>query len=147
MLLMAHPRANSLARVKAWLDRLADDRLTVFFIIAARRGNRPLGYVQLTHMDLVHGTADLGICLDETSRGKGYAAEALQLLEDYVRDVFNLRKIVLRVLASNAPAIAFYKKARYRQVGVHKQHFYQARAFHDVLVMEKMLARSSAGRK
>jgi RimJ/RimL family protein N-acetyltransferase len=114
----------------------------VFFVIASVKDQRPLGYLQLANMDFVHGTADLGICVDEAARGTGCAAEALLLLEEYARDVFNLRKIILRVLASNSRAIAFYRKARYQKVGLHRRHFYQRQVYYDVLIMEKFLARS-----
>ncbi len=147
VLLMAQPRANSLRRVKEWVARLIDNPHSIFLVIAARHGNRPLGYVQLTNMDFLHGTAELGICLNETACGRGYAAEALQLLEDYVHDVFNIRKIILRVLASNIRAIGFYKKARYRKVGMHQRHFYHARIFHDVLIMEKFLTQPRVAKK
>ena len=139
MLLMAQPRANSLPRVREWVARIGGDERSLFFIVAARPRARPLGYIQLTHLDPVHGTAELGICLAEAAQGRGHGREALSLLENYARDVFNLRKIVLRVFAEHAPAAAFYRKAGYKKVGVHQQHFYQSGAYHDVLVMEKFL--------
>ena len=146
MLLLAQPRANSLARVQEWVSKMAGDPQCVFFVIGSvQKKFSAIGYIQLTHLDPVHGTADLGICLAESARGKGHAAEALRLLEQYSRDVFNLRKILLRVLASNERAIALYKKVRYRKVGVLRQHFYQQGAFHDVLIMEKILPRHTAG--
>ncbi len=147
MLLLTQPRANSLARVKEWLAKTANDPQSVFFVIGRVKDNlSPVGYVQLTHMDFVHGTAELGICLDEAARGQGHAAEALRLLEQYGHDVFNIRKILLRVMASNQRAIALYKKARFRKVGLLRQHFYQRGTFHDVLIMEKIFSQEIGGR-
>lgn len=140
MQLMAQPRPNPLPRVRGWLARFAANPDAVLLLIAAARGGRPLGFVQLAALDPLHGTADLGICLAEAARGRGHAAEALQLLENYASDVFHLRKLLLRVLAENTRAIALYHAAGYRTVGVLQRHFYQRQAFKDVVLMEKFLA-------
>ncbi len=144
MLLLTQPRANSLARVKEWLAKTTNDPQSVFFVIGSvKDAMAPVGYVQLTNMDFVHGTAELGICLDEAARGQGHASVALRLLEQYGHDVFNIRKIILRVMASNERAIALYTRACFRQVGLLRQHFYQRGTFHDVLIMEKIFLQES----
>lgn len=137
-LLLALPRANSVRRVSEWVHGMLSDKHSVFFIVATRSG-APAGFVQVRNMDFVHRTGDLGIYVSPAARGRGVAAEALQLLEAYVVDTFDLRKMVLRVLAANKRAIAFYRRSGYSLVGTHRQHFYQAREFHDVAVMEKLL--------
>lgn len=139
MMLMAQPRPNPVSRVQGWLDMFAASPDAILLIVAAARGGRPLGFVQLAGLDLLHGTADLGICLVATARGKGHAAEALQLVESYAVEVFHLRKILLRVLAENTRAITLYRQVGYREVGVLQAHFYQQRAYKDVILMEKFV--------
>jgi diamine N-acetyltransferase len=139
MLLMALPRANSLTRVDEWLARLTNDPASLFFVVADKETDRAVGYIQLTKMDFVHGHGELGICLAEENRGRGYAADALALLERHARNVFNIRKFVLYSLTSNKRAIGLYKKTGYQTVGTLKEHFYQDGAFRDVLIMEKHL--------
>lgn len=140
-LLMALPRANSTPRVREWLNRMSNDDRTLFFVIADS-DDRAAGYLQLTDMDSLHGTAQLGICLSRESRGRGLAVEALGLLERFAHDTFAIRKIILQVLVSNEAAIALYRKLDYRKVGVHRSHWYHAGAFHDVLIMEKIIPAS-----
>jgi diamine N-acetyltransferase len=137
--LMALPRANSAERVGEWVRGVLGDPASVFFIAASPADDRPLGFVQVRQLDHVHGTGELGICFAAAAQGSGAAAGALDLLEAYLRDTFGTRKLVLRVLGSNTRAIAFYRRQGYAEVGTHRQHFYHRRAFHDVLVMEKML--------
>jgi len=43
------------------------------------------------------------------------------------------------VLASNIRAIALYPKVGFSEVGVHHAHHYFRGAYHDVLIMEKLL--------
>ena len=122
-----------------WQQRLAENPDAILLLIATARSGRPVGFVQLTALDTLHGTADLGICLAASARGKGHAAEALRLLEEYAVAVFNLRKILLRVLAENTRALALYRQVGYREIGVLQRHFYQDRAYKDVVLMEKFL--------
>ena len=138
--LMVLPRANSTARVDEWLARMLGDPACAFFVIAAVKSDEELGFVQITHMDFVHGTGDLGICMAENGRGGGHAAEALALIEGYVGGIFNLRKIQLQVLAANARAIRFYEKSGFQAVGTLRRHFYLLRSYHDVAIFEKFLA-------
>lgn len=137
--LMALPRANSARRVEEWVEGVMGDAASLFYIIADAATNSGVGFVQLRKMDFVHGHGELGICLDEPARGKNAAVQAIALIERHARDVFRLRKVVLYVLRDNERAIGCYRKCGYREVGVLERHFYHARAYHDVLMMEHML--------
>jgi RimJ/RimL family protein N-acetyltransferase len=137
--LMALPRPNSTSKTAAWLASRTDDPQGVFFVIADCKTDTAVGFIQLTHMDLLHGTCELGICLAAPATGLGYAGEAMGLVEAYAQTVFNLRKIGLRVLVDNGRAVAFYDKIGYRRVGTLMQHHYQRGAYQDVLIMEKQL--------
>lgn len=137
--LMAQPRPNSRARVSQWLKDRSERTDGVFFVVAAADDNRALGYVQLANMDVLHGHGDLGICLDPAAHGRGIAAQTLALLQDYVKQVFGLRKIVLQVLCSNLRAIGFYDKQGFARVGVLRAHAFLQGAHVDVLLMEKLL--------
>jgi UDP-4-amino-4,6-dideoxy-N-acetyl-beta-L-altrosamine N-acetyltransferase len=136
-LLLALPRANSMQRVRDWFLRVMDDSQSVFFVAAVNE--EAVGFIQIRKMDFVHGTGELGIYVHETAQGKGVAAEMMSLVENYVRDTFRLRKIVLQVLESNHRAISFYEKNNYSKVGIFAKHFYSQLKYHDVLIMEKFL--------
>lgn len=137
--LMALPRANSPRRVDEWVEGILNDPQSLFFLIVERQTDRAIGFIQLRRMDFVHGTGELGICLEEAARGKGCAIQSLRLLETHARDVFRIRKVVLQVLASNTRAVAFYEKHGYSKVGVLQGHFYHAGTYHDVWIMEHLL--------
>lgn len=137
--LMARPRANSLARVREWIEARMNDMGAVFFVIARVKDDHAVGFVQVLDMDHVSGVGELGICCAETVRGMGFGTEALALLERYLVEVFGLRKLTLRVLASNAPAVRFYETHGFDRVGTYRRHFYHDGDFHDVDAMEKHL--------
>ncbi|MFN3430886.1 MAG: GNAT family N-acetyltransferase [Candidatus Sericytochromatia bacterium] len=137
--LMAQARPNDAARVADWLNRRLGDPQGLFFVIAEAAADRAVGFVQLTGMDPVHGHGHLGIALVEAAQGRGYGQEAIQLLEAHARDVFGLRKIVLKVLVENEAAFRLYRKLGYREVGVLAEDFYHGGAHHDVRLMEHLL--------
>ncbi|MBA3867849.1 MAG: GNAT family N-acetyltransferase [Anaerolineae bacterium] len=139
LLLMSLPRANTMARVQQWIHIILDDPASVFFVIADTDNSEALGFVQVRGMNFIHGTGELGIYMDAKVRGNGSTSEALQILEQYLSDVFKLRKLTLEVLAINKRAIGFYLKSGWRQVGVLTAHFYQKQNYQDVVLMEKFL--------
>lgn len=137
--LMTQPRPNSVARVVRWLQEKSEKPDGVFFVVVERASDAPLGYLQIHQMDMQNRHCGLGICLATEAQGKGYGHEALTLVEHYVRQIFGMRKIMLEVLQSNAPAIRFYERHGFEKVGVMKVHFQVGGSYADVLIMEKFV--------
>lgn len=137
--LMTFPKANTIQRVKDWLTNHLDNPQTVFFIVATKTDNNPCGYIQLVNMDFINSFGELGICLVQSSQGKGYGKDAIQVLEKYVEEIFNIRKIILKVLADNLNAISLYERLGYSKVGCYQKHFYNQGNFSDIVLMEKFL--------
>lgn len=137
-MLMAQARPNPVERVRQWLvDRGAREDM-VFFVIAGE-DDGVLGYIQVAGIDRFHGHGDLGICLSPEAHGRGAAAEACRLLEEYLVDTMGMHKLTLKVIADNARAIAFYRKLGYREVGVLERHFRDGDSLHNVMIMERLL--------
>jgi diamine N-acetyltransferase len=137
-ILMSRVKPNTLKKVDNWLNKRLADEHGVFFIIADVESNNCVGFVQLINIDFISRRGDLGICLDKQYQGKGYASNALLLLENYTKKVFNIRKFLLQVLGDNYRAINFYKKNGYCEVGILREHFYMNNEFNDVILMEKI---------
>ncbi len=137
--LMAQPKGNSLDQIRDWLTARTKSLDSVFFVIAAQSSNRPVGYIQVSGLDLFQGWGKLGICIAPHAQGKGYGNAAITLLETYLRDVFKCRKLMLEVLAENEAAIRLYTKRGYRKVGCFQQHFYANGGYGDVVIMEKLI--------
>ena len=139
-MLMSQPRPNSADRVQAWLTEKSERDDTVFFVIAERDCDRVLGYVQVVNMNTMHGSGELGICIGPDLQGSGHGSSAMALLEDYLIRVFNLRKLLLHVIANNERAIKFYLKLGFEEVGRMKDHFLNNGEYRDIVIMEKFLA-------
>ena len=138
-MLMSRAKTNTLNKLDVWLNQKLSDDHVIFFVIADSDQNFPVGYTQLVKLDLINRKCELGICIAQEYQGKGYATDTFNLLEDYAKKIFNIRKITLSVLTNNVRAIGFYKKMLYRSVGVLESDFYIFNEFHDVLLMEKII--------
>ncbi len=139
-MLMSQPRPNSADRVQNWLTEKSGRDDGVFFVIVDRECDRVLGYVQVVNMNTQHGTGELDICIGPDFQGSGYGSSALAFLEDYLKRVFSLRKLLLHVLADNEDAVKFYLKLGFDEVGRMKGHFLNNGEYRDVVIMEKFLA-------
>lgn len=140
-LLMARARPNPVERVRQWLADRAARADMLFFVIASNVDGSVLGYVQVANIDAFQGTGELGICLGREAQGQGFADECCALLEEYAGRTLALRKFTLRVLASNARAIAFYRRRGYREVGRLERQFPVEDGYADVVLMERFLPR------
>lgn len=123
------------AQVRAWIRRRTGDPHGAFWVIDC---GGPCGFVQLTQMDQRAGTADLGICMARTARGKGVAETALRLL---VREAKKrgCRQLTLRVLRINHRAIGLYRKLKFKTVETKRRHHFDGSHWRDVVFMEKRL--------
>jgi RimJ/RimL family protein N-acetyltransferase len=84
-------------------------------IFAIRVGDELIGSCQLHSFD--GGSAELQIRIGERDRqGRGYGREAVELLLRHAFAELGLRQVTLHVFASNAPALAVYRKAGFREV-------------------------------
>ena len=134
--LMIEPRQYSPAQVCAWIRRRTGDAKGAFWVID--RGG-PCGFVQLTQVDRERGTADLGICLVRTVRGKGVAAEAMGLLEAHAKKKLRCKTLTLRVLSVNHRAIVLYRKLKFKILEIKRRHHFDGAHWRDVVFMEKTL--------
>ena len=88
------------------------------FLILARPGGRPGGFCELTGLDETVRSATLGMFIGEaTARGRGLGAAALDALLEYGFGALGLHSVWLSVWAGNAPALALYRRAGFREAG------------------------------
>lgn len=83
-----------------------------------------IGAVFLNDLDWVHGSADLGIYIgDTTLQGRGIGHCACTLILDYAFHGINLRRISLRVLQTNKPACDLYEALGFTMEGMDRNAY------------------------
>jgi RimJ/RimL family protein N-acetyltransferase len=119
-----------------WWHGLGKDPSKVVFAI--RRTSEPaiIGYVQITAINSVHRSAEMGIRIgEEKNRGQGYGTEALRLALNFCWNHLNLNRVQLSVFKHNLRAIAAYKAAGFRKEGRMRRAAFIGGAWVDLILM------------
>jgi ribosomal-protein-alanine N-acetyltransferase len=102
-----------------WWDGLGKDPSKIVFAIRKTVDPTIIGYVQITGINSVHRSAELGIRIGaEQNRGQGLGKEALELALDFCWSHLNLNRVQLVVFKHNPRAIGAYKAIGFRKEGV-----------------------------
>lgn len=114
------PRPVTLEAFRAQAAERASDGSAAEFVIEA--AGRPVGGCSLSAADPLAHHSEVGISLVAEARGQGIGTAALRRLVDFGFERWNLHRVHLTVLASNAPARAAYLKVGFVEEGVLREH-------------------------
>lgn len=116
-------------------DVYTDQQLRL--MIALNGDLRTVGAVDLFDCDFVNERAGVGILIEHPNdRGKGYGQEALQLLQEYCRDVLMLHQLHAEILAENKGSIRLFERVGFSQVGVRKEWVKRPEGFLDLVLLQ-----------
>lgn len=102
---------------RLWHRQLKSDRHWQLFGIEGL-GLGLVGDIELNHIAWRSGDAELRVRIgDKSLWGRGFGTEAVRLMLSYAFDHLRLKRVYLRVLASNRRAIASYRKAGFKSEG------------------------------
>lgn len=119
-----------------WLENKVNTGQVAQHILYTKEDGQPIGSVYLRDIDRENQKAEFGIFIGEDSaRGKGYGAEATQLMCRYGFDELGLHKIMLRVFAFNKAAVRAYEKAGFVQEAYLKDEVKIDGRFYDIIFM------------
>lgn len=119
-----------------WFEAIRSRRDVVIFGIRLLDDDRLIGSCQLHEIDHRSRSAELQIRIgDPGDRGRGYGGDALELLLKHGFDDLNLRRISLRVFATNERAMGAYLRAGFEEEGRLREAVYVGGEFVDVVVM------------
>ncbi len=127
------------------LSRLIDEQQ--FDIYATRqmrlviesRNGEAVGAVDLFEFDPQNLRAGVGIIVAPPHRKQGFALDALQTVERYVRDVLRMHQLWCSVGADNEASLALFRKAGYTECGRRKEWILTSTGAIDEVLMQKIL--------
>jgi RimJ/RimL family protein N-acetyltransferase len=105
------------------------------FVFGIRTEGKLAGLINLDGLDWPNGHTEIGIALTESGfRGKGLAAEAMQLLIDYAFGELGLHRIWARIIEDNLPSIHLFESLGFRQEGRMLEHVLRRGQYRDMLI-------------
>ena len=127
------------------LSRLIDEQQ--FDIYATRQmrlvieslDGTAVGAVDMFEFDPQNLRAGVGIIVAPPYRKQGFALDALQTLERYVRDVLRMHQLWCSVDADNEASLTLFKKAGYAECGRRKEWILTPNGAIDEVLMQKIL--------
>lgn len=133
---LGYPFPTSLEAELAWIRGFSVRGIPQDVCLALRtaQDDELLGYCLLRNIDWIARVAEFGIIVGPQARGMGVGSQALSLVKEYATGQLALRRLWLRVVEYNAPAIAMYQSAGFEPEGRLKQHVHRRGNLHDVLL-------------
>ena len=127
------------------LSRLIDEQQ--FDIYATRQmrlvieslDGSAVGAVDMFEFDPQNLRAGVGIIVAPPYRNQGFALDALQTLERYVRDVLRMHQLWCSIGADNEASLALFRKAGYAECGRRKEWILTSTGAIDEVLMQKIL--------
>lgn len=94
-----------------------------FFPMTALDGDCVVGHLLMRFPTADTSTLRFGfVVVDSTLRGKGYGSQLIAAALRYAFTILQVDKVTIGVFADNAPAIACYKKAGFRDTGIIEEY-------------------------
>ena len=101
---------------------------------------KPVGFVDLFDFDPKHSRAGVGIIIfSEENKGKGYASEALQLINKYAVKHLNIHQLYANITEDNLQSIKLFNKAGYAESGIKKDWIKSGKTYKDELFYQLIL--------
>jgi RimJ/RimL family protein N-acetyltransferase len=119
----------------AWLERTTADqgKTGYLFVVCLLADDRPIGTVGLFDLDLVNGSAGLGIMIGEPGdRGRGHGTDAMEALVGFGFGTLRLERIWLDVFDFNPGARRVYERVGFTLEGTLRHAIFRDGAYRDV---------------
>jgi diamine N-acetyltransferase len=103
--------------LSAHLDLFTNKQLR---LIICTKQHLAIGCIDLFDFDPHHNRAGIGILIDESHQGSGYASDALNTLIDYCFNILFLNQIYCSIGINNEKSLSLFKKHHFQLIGIRK---------------------------
>jgi len=126
---------------KKFVQEVIDDPSAKMFAIFDLESGKHVGNVKLADINSRYQRAEIGILIgDRNVWGKGYASEAINLVEHYARTELGLRRITAGCYECNGRSLRLFESLGYEREGLLKEHFIYEGKFVNSVRMGKVIS-------
>lgn len=106
-------------------------------MIDSRQTGKSVGTIDLYDFDLHHSKIALGLFVEQKYQGKGYASQALELIEDYVFNFLKINQLYAFIAESNKASRNIFERKNYYCQTRLRAWIKMPERFEDVFVYQK----------
>ena len=103
--------------IRFYMDCVSNGRLPFVLAVELKETEEMIGDTGISEVEGKPDEAEIGYCIGQKYRGKGYASELLNAISGYVVSRFGIREISGRVVHGNEASAKVLEKNGYRFVG------------------------------
>ena len=96
-----------------------------------------VGTVDLFDFDIYNSRIALGLFVDSTFQGKGYAKQSLHLVEEYVFGYLKINQLYCHIAENNTPSIRLFEQEYYYKNGLLKEWIKTANGFENIVLFQQ----------
>lgn len=133
--LMISPRPTTLEREREWIQQMPTQVDRVYFLVKSKADHKPVAYVFLSQIEMMHRRAHVGVIVDPDCRGRGVGRAAVRFIVDYATQHLNLRKLYAHVLKDNAASLQLFESLGFVAEGTLKEYHYSCGRYQDVHIL------------
>jgi diamine N-acetyltransferase len=106
-------------------------------MMQSRLTGETVGTVDLFDFDIHNSRIALGLFVDEKMQGKGYAKNALHLVEDYVFNFLKINQLYCHIAESNQASRQMFEKENYESKGFLKNWIKGINGYENIIVFQR----------
>lgn len=122
--------------INSQADLYADKQVRL--MMELRTTHETVGAIDLFNFEPLHRHAEVGIAVLQAHQGKGYAAEALQLLCDYAFRFLGMEQLVAHIASDNTCSMQLFSTCGFTSCGTLKRWWNVEGTFKDVTLMQQL---------
>lgn len=134
------PQPYSRYALKQYIEQCGQsiyESLQLRLMIVEKQSNTTIGTVDLFDFDIHNSRIALGLYIEASYQGKGFATEALHLTEQYIFEHLKLHQLYCHIAVNNTASCKMFEKEGYLKNGVLKNWIKSPNGFEDIIVFQK----------
>lgn len=125
------PRPRNVAEIEAWYKTVLNDSSQEVFTVKSAQA-KSMGWAQLSDINSVNGSADVGLVVDEAWWNQGIGHDALAALAQYAFEDLRLHRLSAEILTVNLPSIKLFTRLGFQLEGTKREAYFTAGRHLDV---------------
>jgi len=98
-----------------------------------------VGVIDLFDFDALNRRAGVGILIESKMRKQGYAAQALDVISDYARNILNMHQLYCSIGSDNEISLKLFEKSGFNVTGKRHEWIWRPEEWLDEYFLQKIL--------